>query len=103
MPTEGDGEKGIEDHRCDRNPNPKAVHVKLKGRADQVVVKVWTKSLVIAAVGQTGSCRKGWNRVPLPESFWKDAPNGLYYYTCEAKGPLGSSESDKPGKIMLAR
>jgi glucuronoarabinoxylan endo-1,4-beta-xylanase len=67
------------------NPNPASLAIKLKGPADGVELKVYTRALVLAAKSHASiALRAGWNQVPLGAAL-KGLPRGLYFIRVRAE------------------
>ncbi len=92
--TREEGPNLIESHLPGPNPNPLLIAAKLKGRADEVVLKVYTKAMVCLGSSRLGSQVPGWCQVPLPAEM-STAPGGLYYYRLATL--RGGVENLEPG------
>ncbi len=102
-PLPADGSLEIEDHAAWPNPvrggGRGFVSVKLKGRADSISVKVYTRSWICVAEAQGGPQAGGWARLDLPRAFLDAAPSDAYYYVVSAK--RGGAVAPRSGKGTL--
>ncbi len=109
-PTSIDGPLEIEEHRAFPNPvmsgtlGMARIAVKLKGPADRLSVKVYTRAMHVVGSVETGPVAGGWNQVALPSEFVKDAASGTYFYVVsgERKGAKTARKSAS-GKLVVLR
>lgn len=85
------GPNGIAAHAALPNPDPAWIAVKLKGPADSVELKVYSKALVCVAVVRLPAQNAGWCRLPLPAL----PASGFYSY--RVKAYRGGAASLEPG------
>jgi hypothetical protein len=90
----------IEEHRAWPNPwqgGPGGVAVRLKGRAETLTLKVYSKALTGLGKRTLGPVGPGWVQLPWPDGFETGAANGIYFYevTSDPKCPSGT------GRLMV--
>lgn len=64
---------------------PGWVSVNLEGPADDLVLKVYSKAMVLVGASDAGPQPAGWVSVALPTDMNAGVANGLYYYTVSAE------------------
>ncbi len=83
-PSASDSDPVIEYQVVWPSAAPVAVAFKLKGQADDVVLRIYAKSLVLVAEINSGPANPGWNQVSLPQVLASMA-NGAYFYTLQIR------------------
>jgi len=82
-----EGSLVILDHRAWPDPytgrGKGIIAVDLEGSCDQVLVQVFTKSMVLVGTCSAGPFQAGWVGLPLPDCL-ENGANGLYYYRVRA-------------------
>jgi hypothetical protein len=103
-----DGPLEIEEHRCFPNPVVGAglgaarVAVKLKGSAEKLTLKVYSRAMTCLGTYESGPLGPGWQRMPLPQAFIDQAGNGTYFYVvCGER--KGSKTEDAIGRVTVLR
>jgi hypothetical protein len=105
----GDGELVIDDHRCWPNPivggnlGLARVAFHLKGHADNVSLKVYTRAWICVGSADSGAVSAGWTHLPLPSAFTQDAGAGTYYYVLSASRGGAKTEKHSVGKLTVLR
>jgi len=84
------------------NPQPGTGHVgvavQLLGSPQSVMVKVYTRNLVLAAAGLvSGGLRPGWNIISIPVAA---LPGGTYFVLLSAEGG-GGKDVSKPAALVV--
>lgn len=76
-----DGENIIEHHGVAPSPNDGSgvLALKLKGHADSVELRVYSKGMICVGTSRIGATAPGWRKLPLPAELLGE-PSGLYYY-----------------------
>lgn len=77
--------------------------VKLEGRADQLLLRFYTSAFVRVASLSTGPLEPGWNGLRLPAELLAQLPQGVLFYTVEARRGSRSAPRCGLGKILLMR
>ena len=102
-----DGPNAILEHGAAPNPvglAGGALMVNLAGRADEIHLKIYTKSMIaISDVVAAGPFAAGWNTIPYPASFIANAENGLYYYVVKSYRNGGAGVAPPTGKLFILK
>jgi hypothetical protein len=106
-PIPGDGPLEISDHRPWPNPvapgKPAFISVLLKGRADSLSLKLYTRSWVLVAEELSGPHPAGWARIGLPQAFRDAAGADAYYYVVSASRDGVKVIKPAKGAIQILR
>jgi hypothetical protein len=105
VPANVDGPLVVDEHHVWPAPITGAsawVGVKLRGRCDRMVVKVYTPAMVCVGQAEAAGLPSGWSQVPLPAALL-GAANGLYYYELEVERGGQKATARSLGRLMLLR
>lgn len=104
-----DGPLEFEDHHFWPNPamggyvDLARIAVKLKGSADSLTVKVYTRAMLCVGTQKLGPQSAGWHHLPLPSDFVQDASNGTYYYVVSGERGQAKTVHNAVGKLTIIR
>jgi hypothetical protein len=104
-----DGPLEIDDHRAWPDPvasshlDQARVSVHVKGRADRLRLKVYTRALICVGSTELLNTPSGWNQIPLPGAVVLSAGPGTYFYV--VSGERGSTKTVKnaTGRLVVLR
>jgi hypothetical protein len=107
--TPAPGPLEFEDHRAWPNPvmgsqiDNARIGVKLKGAADALTVKVYTRAMTVVGVLELGPHGPGWQHLRLPDAFKQAAGNGTYFYVVSGRRGESKTVQDAIGRITVIR
>ena len=84
-------------------PNPTGLAVELSVPADRVVVRLWTRALVLAGSFSGVNARAGWQTLAFPVGFFSGLANGAYFVTVEADLGPARAVTARPARLVLIR
>jgi hypothetical protein len=104
-----EGPLEIDEHKAFPNPLLGArladarIAVHLKGSAERLTLKIYTRAMVCVGSLEQGAVGPGWHRLPLPSEFSADAGNGTYFYVVSAYRRGEKTVQDAVGRITILR
>lgn len=79
------------------------IAVKLKGDADTLTLKVYSRAMTLLGSRETGPRPSGWTHIKLPDDFIAQAGNGTYFYVISGTRGDAKTVKDALGKITVLR
>jgi len=77
--------------------------VHLKGRADRLTVKVYTRALVCVGSAEAVNVPAGWSQVPLPSAALQDSGAGTFFYVISGQRDGAKTVKDAVGRVVVLR
>lgn len=98
-----EGPGTVEEHKCFPNPNPIALYFKLRGTADEIELRIYSKAMVVVEVFRKGHSVSGWQRFDFAGSQLAQSANGLYYYRIVSRKAGREESRSKAGFLLYMR
>jgi hypothetical protein len=99
----------FEEHRAWPNPvmggqlDQVRIAVKLKGAADRLTLKLYTRAMIVVGTQELGSHGAGWRHLRLPDEFLQSAGNGTYFYVVSGERGQAKTVENAVGRLTVIR